>query len=790
MTTDAATGTTGQTFHIQGMDCAGCARTIEQGVCGLAGVASCELNFTSEKLHITGDVSRETVIARVRALGYEVVEPDTATQSAPTGNFFQFLWQRPTTRLALLGALLILPGIILHELLGIEHWLIDLSALAALLSAGVPIARSAWRALIINCAITINLLMTIAAIGAVIIGAYTEAGMVIVLFALGEALEGYTSSRARDSIRSLMQVVPNTATLLRQAQSPAPSGAMGGIIPLEPTSGAGGTCTGDACTPATPGEQRVSVESLQPGDVILARPGERIPMDGRVIAGDSAVNQAPITGESRLIDKTVGDTLFAGSINGAGALEIEVTHRAEDTTISRLIRMVEEAQEQRAPTQRFIDRFAHYYTPAVVVLALLVAIVPPLFFGQPFWNPDADTFGWFYRALALLVVACPCALVISTPVSLVSAISNAARRGVLVKGGVHLETLSRVRVIAFDKTGTLTAGKPTVIQTRTVACPDGCHSEQPDICSDCDDLLALAHAVEQRSEHPLAQAIVNAAAQRQVQDRYPAASQVAALAGRGVRGIVDGQEVLLGSHQVFEKSIPHPAALCAAAGADAAAGYTPVLVGTNNHYLGTITVADTVRDSSRAAIARLRQTHVQHLVMLTGDTAGTAQHIGDAVGVTEVRAGLLPEEKLQAVHELRQQYGPVAMVGDGINDAPALAAADVSIAIGGQAGGTAQAMETADMTLLRDDLRLLPFALSLSRATMRTIQTNIVLALGAKLVFLVLVLLGMGTLWMAVLADMGASVLVTLYGTRLLGWGERAPAMPRQSGEEIASAQV
>jgi Cd2+/Zn2+-exporting ATPase len=771
MAPDTTTGAPGQTLHIQGMDCAGCASTVEQGVCNLPGVESVELNFTSEKLQVTGSVSREALIARVRALGYDVA--DSATTQAPktTGSFLQFMWQRSATRLALLGALLILPGILLHELLGIAHWLIDLAAFGALLAAGVPIARSAWRALTINRTITINVLMTIAAIGAVIIGAYIEAGMVMVLFAIGEALEGYTSSRARDSIRSLMQVVPATATLLQRSPTqPQPDDTIG-MIALEPTHAADDGCTTGCCPPsaANTQQQRVPVETLQVGDVILARPGERIPMDGRVLAGESSVNQAPITGESRLIERASGDTVFAGSINGAGALEVEVTHRAEDTTISRLIRMVEEAQEQRAPTQRFIDRFARYYTPTVVVLALLVAIVPPLLFGQPFWNPDADTFGWFYRALALLVVACPCALVISTPVSIVSAISNASRRGVLFKGGAHLETLSRVQTIAFDKTGTLTAGKPAVVQTRTATCHAGCPAAQQAACTDCDDLLALASAVEQRSEHPLAQAIVTAATQRHVQDRYPAASHVTALTGQGVTGQVAGREVLLGNHRSFDAHIPHAPDVCTAATADATAGYTPVLVSADNRYIGTIALADTVRASSREAIAYLQQAGVQRLVMLTGDTASTAQRIGDEVGVTEVQADLLPEDKVEAVRAL-QQHGPVAMVGDGINDAPALAAADVSIAMGGQAGGTAQAMETADITLMRDDLRLLPFALRLSRTTMRTIQTNIVLALGAKLAFLVLVLLGMGTLWMAVLADMGASLLVTLYGVRLLNW--------------------
>ncbi len=752
-------------FLIEGMDCAACARTVEQGVRSLPGVTTCELNFTSARLTLTGSIDPAAVVARVRALGYDVTEPDRGAPPAATGSFWHYMGQRTTSRLALLGLLLILPSVILHELLGIEHPLIDLAALLALLLAGTPIARSAWQALRVNRTITINMLMTIAAIGAVIIGAYTEAGLVMVLFALGEALEGYTSRRARDSLRSLMAVMPATATLLRRA-SPAADHE------LQPA------CCGDSCcsdTAAVPTLQTMPIESLQVGDVVLVRPGERIPMDGRVLAGESSVNQAPLTGESRLIDKHPGEPVLASSINGAGALEVEVTHLAADNTISRMIRLVEAAQEQRALTQRFIDRFASYYTPLVVGLAVLIATVPPLLFGQPFWNSDPATQGWFYRALALLIVACPCALVISTPVSIVSAISNAARQGILMKGGVYLEQLSRVRAIAFDKTGTLTTGTPTVIETHAAVCPNVCPLTACDACAACDDLLALASAVEQQSEHPLGRAIVAAADLRKVQHRYLAASGVMALIGQGVVGEVAGQQILLGSHRVFDERIAHPDTHCTAAHRDAAAGYTPVLVSVDNTYIGRITVADTVRATSRQAISQLKQLGVPHLIMLTGDTATTAEQIAQQVGVSEVRAELLPDQKVAAVHELQRAYGQVAMVGDGINDAPALAAADVSIALGGQAGGTAQAMETADMVLMRDDLRLLPHALRLSRATMQTIQTNIVIALGSKLLFLVLVLLGMGSLWLAVLADMGASLLVTLYGMRLLRWQPYEP---------------
>ena len=731
------------TFKIQGMDCAGCARSLEKGVQQLEGVASCQLTFTTEKMRVSGDVSRERVVARVRELGYEVVSPQPVAvtpneegQSSKAPTFLQFLWQRHETRLALLGALLILPGLIFEEILGQHHLLIDFASIGALLVAGFPIARSAWRAVRINREININVLMTIASIGAVIIGAYTEAGMVMVLFALGEALEGYTATRARNTIRSLMEVVPNVAIRLQQH--------------------------GDHAHFDT-----VNVQALRVGDVILVKPGERIPMDGRVVTGASAVNQAAITGESRLISKEVGADVFASSINGEGALEIEVTRLAADNTISRLIKMVEEAQEKQAPAQRFVDQFAKYYTPAVVVIAILVAAIPPLLFNQPFFNPDAETFGWFYRGLALLVVACPCALVISTPVSIISAISNAAQNGVLIKGGVHLEALSGVKALALDKTGTLTEGKPSVVTVRSLAC------NETDSCEPCDEMLALANAVEQRSEHPLAQAIIKESALRQVESRYPAAEMVTALTGRGVTGSVNGRQITIGSHPYFDSSIPHTSVHCDSANQDAQKGYTPMMVSADGEYLGTISVADTVRESSRDAIQALKASGLAEIVMLTGDNNGTAQSVGAQIGVTDVRAELLPEHKVAAVEALQQEYGSIAMVGDGINDAPALATANVGIAIGGALGGTSQAMETADITLMSDDLRKLPFAFKLSQATMQTIRANVALSIGIKLIFLVLVLFGLGTMWMAVLADVGTSILVTLNGMRLLSWGRK-----------------
>lgn len=752
------------TFRIRGLDCASCAQTVETGVAQLDGVVECTLTFTTEKMVVVGDgnVTRDQVIERVRMLGYDVDEHSTRSQRVPAQrlSFVRFLWQRRDTRLLIPALLLIIPGVLFHEIFHISHPLFSLTSLVALVIAGYPIALGAVRALLINRTITINMLMTIAAIGAVIIGVYTEAGMVMVLFAIGEALEGFTSSRARDSIRSLMEVVPNDALLLRRSSESSP------------TATSSCECSGECCSQNS--EKRVLVEELQIGDVILVKPGERIPMDGRVVAGASSVNQATITGESSLIEKTEGSEVFASSVNGEGSLEIEVTHLAADTTISRMIAMVEEAQEKRAPVQRFVDQFARYYTPAVVVIALLIAVIPPLAFGQPFWNTANPLDGWLYRALAMLVVACPCALVISTPVSIISAISNAARKGVLIKGGAYLEALSRVKAIAFDKTGTLTAGQPSVVMARSSQCTLTHQAAEfpsltgEDWCNDCTDMLALASAIEQRSEHPLAHAIVRESMRRGVHHKYPPAQMVQAMTGQGVTGYINGQQITIGSHRYFETTFPHDAVHCTEANEDAARGFTPIMIGRDGTYLGKITLSDTIRESSREALDVLKRSGMSSLIMLTGDNTHTARNVAHQLGMTDVYADLLPHDKVLAVQQMRQQYGPVAMVGDGINDAPALATADVGIAMGVATGGTAQAMETADMSLMQDDLRQLPFVVRLSRAMMQTIRTNVALSLGIKLGFLALVLAGMGTMWMAVIADMGTSLLVTLNGMRLL----------------------
>ncbi len=748
---------TEQTYHITGMDCASCAQSLEKGVSKLDGIEMCQINFTTEILRVQGDVDAETIVARVQEMGYDVAQPSDQQSNSPTTqsdnlpptSFFRYMWWRRDTRLALLAVVLILPGLIFDELLpglGVESIFINMMSIGAMIIAGTPIFKSAWRAIRINQDININVLMSIAAIGAVLIGAYTEAAMVMVLFVIAEAIEGYTADRARQNIRGLMELAPNEATVLRFCIDCAGHLGQDGY-------------EGGPCPFCGLEEQQVAITDLKVGETIIVKPGERVPMDGRLLKGHSAVNQAPITGESIPVEKDPGDDLFAGSINGQGTLEIEVTHLAEDNTISRLIKMVEEAQDKQAPAQRFVDQFAKYYTPIVVVIAALVAIIPVLFFDQMLVNPVEPTAGWLYRALALLVVACPCALVISTPVSIVSAISNGARNGVIFKGGVHLEELSRAKAIAFDKTGTLTKGQPAVVAIRSAQCdlPVG------ETCASCDDFLALASAVEMRSEHPIAQAVVAKADERAVSRRYDAAENVQALTGRGVTGMVNGRSVTIGSHIHFDDHTTH-AAHCEEIAAAASDGYTTMLVSQDDEYLGYLAVSDTVRETSKQAISELKALGIDHLVMLTGDNEITANKVGEDVGVTEIRANCLPEDKVTAVADLRDQYKHVVMVGDGINDAPALASANVGVAI----GHTAQAMETADVTLMRDNLLPLPFAINLSRAAMRIIWINVALALGLKFAFFLLVLVGLGTMWMAVLADMGVSLLVTLNGMRLL----------------------
>ncbi len=742
---------------ITGMDCADCARTIERGVGQMEGVAVCSINFGAARLGVQFDpqlVDEQAIVTRIRSLGYDIdtAVPASVPQIGALPSFMRFVLARKTTSAPLLiGAILLL----LAAALGwwaVSDTLAYYLEILALLIAGTPIAWAGLRALFYTRQVTINLLMTLAAIGAVVIGEAAEAATVVVLFALGEALEGFSMQRSRDSLQGLMRLAPAEATVLEPCMDCASHLGRDGY-------------TGGPCLWCGPHEQRVPVGQVASGQIVLVRPGERIPLDGVVAQGDSAVDQKHITGESIPVERSTGGQVYAGSINGTGALEIQVTNPASESLLSRIAEMVAQAQARRAPVERFMDRFAAIYTPAVVVVALLFAAVPPLLFQQPFWNTAAGDQGWLYRALALLVIACPCALVISTPVTIVSALSAATRAGALVKGGAALEALRRVRVIAFDKTGTLTTGHP---QVTAIQCADECCRNTPAGCAHCDELLALAAAVERQSAHPLALAVVKAAESRGLAGRYSAVESVMALPGRGVQGRVSGRKVTIGSHSLFDAEHAHDPALCTRVTAAELRGQTALLVCAcdDGGVQGYITVADTPREDSRRTLAELRGAGIERTIVLTGDNAAAGQAIAARVGADEVRAGLLPGDKLAAIQALREQYGGVAMVGDGVNDTPALAAATVGIAMG--AAGSAQALDAADIALMGDDLSRLPFLIRLSRQTGRIIGQNIGLSLGIKALFLILALGGWASLWGAVLADTGVSLLVTLNGMRML----------------------
>ena len=715
-------------YHIGGMDCAGCAQEVEAALLKLDGVHFAQVDFLGSALQLIGDAPFEQLRTQVEAVGKTIVELDGAkqhqassTRRAGALGFWDFLGERQASRMAIYGGALLLLAIAIDLLSAAPTRVSQLFYILAMAVALKPVAISGINALRINREFSINLLMTIAALGALILGEYLEAAMVIFLFAIGEALEGYTADRARDSLRGLVALKPLTANRIVNGET-----------------------------------EQVPVERLRIGDAIRVLPGERIPMDGTVMAGRGTVDQAHITGESLPIDKRRGDAVFAGSINGEAVLDLRVSRLSHDNTLSRIIDLLQNAQSRRAPSQRLVDRFAHIYTPAVALAALAVAVIPPLFFAQPFWDGGTGS-GWLYRALSMLVIACPCALVISTPVTVISAITSAARRGVLIKGGAHLEALAGVRALAFDKTGTLTQGKLQVSETLT----DDCVPDAACVC--CDELIALAAAVEAQSTHPFAEAIMAAARAKDID--VVRAQSVESLTGQGMRGRVLGKQITVGSHRLFDSEFAHTLLLCKRARQMEAAGQSAVMVHDGDSVRGVIALADAPRPESRGVVADLRALGITS-VMLTGDNQSVAETIAGQVGVDQVRASLLPQDKVSALENLRTIYRRVAMVGDGINDAPALASATVGIAMGG--AGSAQAMETADIVLMGDKLELLPRMIRRARFARSLIRQNIALALGLKAVFLLLALLGGVTMMAAVLADMGMSLAVTLNGMRAL----------------------
>lgn len=568
----------------------------------------------------------------------------------------------------------------------------------------------AWRS-VVTLGPDMNLLMSVAVLGAIGIGEWFEGATVAFLFSLSLLLESWSIGRARRAIASLMDLSPAIAHL---------RDASGEI-------------------------QNVPPDDVPIGSVLVIRPGERIPLDGRVIKGASGVDQAPITGESIPVEKEIGDELFAGTINGDGLLEMETLKVASDTTLARIIKMVGDANSKRAPSEKWVEKFAAIYTPVVMVLALLMFVVPPLAFAGE-WSD------WLYRSLVLLVIACPCALVISTPVCVVAALAAAARHGVLIKGGVFIEVPARLRAIAMDKTGTLTQGKPTVVAVVPINGLDDA------------ELLSRAAALEVNSNHPLARAIVAEAKQRGI--AIPPVEHFETILGKGATGSIGGKTYWLGSHRYLEQRRQETPKIHEQLKAAQRAGSTVVVIGNDSHVCGFITLADAIREESREAIEHLHAAGIEHIVMLTGDNAGTAHAIAKEAGIDEVHAELLPQDKVAAVEMLVKKYEHVAMIGDGVNDAPALARASLGIAMG--AAGSDAALETADIALMSDDLSKIPWLIHHSRRTLSIIRQNIFFALGIKVVFVVLTFAGHASLWAAIAADMGASLLVIANGLRLL----------------------
>ncbi|MEW6725113.1 MAG: cation-translocating P-type ATPase [Bacillota bacterium] len=721
---------TDDVLAIEGMDCADCATRLERAVARLPGVARAAVTFATGKMKVSYDptlAGPETIIGQIEGMGYRVAEPPGLSQAETIDE--RPVWRRtPRLPLTALSGLLLLGGIIASRVVP-GPTAIALYGLAILAGGYYP-ARSGLYSLRTGFSFDMNVLMTVAVIGAVFIGEWVEGATVIFLFSVGHALESLAMDRTRQSIRGLIQLAPKEATVRRSGH-----------------------------------EIRVPLAEIQVGEVVLVRPGERIAVDGKVLAGTSAVNQAPITGESIPVDKGPGDDVYAGTVNQQGFLEIRTTRRVDDTTLAKIVRLVEEAQAQKAPSQRFVDIFARRYTPAVITLALGLAVIPPLVWQAPLAP-------WLYRALSLLVVSCPCALVISTPVSIVSAIGNAARHGILIKGGVHLEEAGRVRVVAFDKTGTLTAGQPEVTQVIPL---NGLSS---------DELLRLATAVEYRSEHPLAEAVVREAQKRRLE--FVPGEHFVAIAGKAAKARVDGRNYYAGSPRFFTEELGLELPQGNSVQQLQMAGNTAILVGCKSEILGVIGLADRVRESSRLAVERLHQQGVR-TVMLTGDHRVTAQAVAAELGIQEYRAELLPEGKVEAIRDLVDKYGKVAMVGDGINDAPALARATVGIAMGG--AGTDAALETADIALMADDLAMLPYAMELSRRALGVIHQNIGFALVVKILAVAAIFPGWLNLWLAILADTGAALIVILNGMRLLR-GRGADGTVAQDGKEVVAVRI
>ncbi|MBX3407764.1 MAG: cadmium-translocating P-type ATPase [Phycisphaeraceae bacterium] len=723
------------TFTIPLMDCPTEEAVIRNGLKSVAGVESLTFDLFNRRLTVTHSLPDEwpivTALRRVgmepaqtvdgakTPLGPEVERRATKPVVASGGEPMKvpIASRRELVMLGLSGVLAVAAEVVAWTTKTERSWPVLVMSAAAVLLGGLPTLRKGLIA-IRTFTLNINFLMTVAVAGAFAAGEYPEAAVVVVLFAVAELIEKYSLERARNAVRALMEMAPETAFVKQLDGS----------------------------------WKEAPAAEVPQGTIVRVRPGERLPLDGVVVAGESAVNQAPITGESVPVDKAEGDQVFAGTINESGVLEFRTTGGRDQTTLARIIRTVQEAQAARAPTQRFVDRFARIYTPVVCILAVLVALAPWLAFDQPFYP-------WLYKALVLLVIACPCALVISTPVTVVSGLAAAARRGILIKGGAYLEEGRRLRILALDKTGTITEGRPRL----TDVVPLG--GKTPE------EVLRIAAALDAGSDHPVARAVVAGWEERGVGrgGPLPAVEGFKSITGRGVEGRLDGAMYLVGNHRLAEERMVCTPAVEAELGKLEAQGKTAIVVARESpaQVLGVLAVADTPRETSVEAVRALHALGVR-TVMLSGDNQTTAEAIARAVGIDDARGGLLPEDKIASIDEMIAEHGAgaVGMAGDGVNDAPALAKSDIGFAMG--AAGTDVALETADVALMKDDLRAVPEFIRLSRRTSAILKQNITISLAAKGIFFVLALVGLATLWMAVLADVGATLVVIANGLRVM----------------------
>ncbi|MBT2255115.1 heavy metal translocating P-type ATPase [Priestia megaterium] len=689
-----------KTYLIEGMDCAACANTIVNHLKTVPAVKDVRVNFSTGKAQIEHDNEADDIIKEVSKAGYTATLVTSSRQSAESRHH-----KGQNGPIVFSGILIALGFIGSHT--GIASYMTTVLYAIAMIVSGYKPAKSAYYG-IKSRSLDMNVLMTVAALGAAVIGEWLEGATVVWLFALGVALQTRSIEQTRNSIRGLMDLAPSEAWVKENSQ----------LI-------------------------KKAAEDISIGTTIVVKPGDRIPLDGEIINGESSINQAPITGESIPVDKVIGDAVYAGTINENGSLEIKVTKLVEDTTISKIIHLVEEAQEKKAPTQAFVDKFTTIYTPIVFILALFIMVIPPLFDGA--WSD------WFYKGLELLVVACPCALVISTPVAIVSAIGNAAKNGVLIKGGTFLEKAGAINAIAFDKTGTLTEGKPAV-------------SEVVSLAAEENQLLAITKTLEDYSNHPIARAIVDYAEEKKVVSLQ--GSNFKILTGKGVQAAIQETVYYAGNAKLFS-DLGTPLSHCWSHIEKLQnEGKTIVIVGTAKSVLGIISVADTIRHTTVSALESLKQNGMQQIVMLTGDNEGTAKMIASESRVDRYFADLLPEDKVKAIQQLQHEGYQTAMVGDGINDAPALATADLGIAMGG--AGTDTAMETADIVLMADNLEKLPHTMKLSRKALAVIKQNIWFSIIVKVIALAFIFPGWLTLWIAVLSDTGAALLVILNSLRLL----------------------